>query len=425
MYEKLMKSSASTRRQFITAAAGTYLGVHVLGNGATAWAKDPQNNKAQSVIYIYLAGGASHMDTWDPKPGKAEQGPIKDIKTKVPGTHISELLPMMAKQMDKIALIRSMNSREGSHERGTHLVHTSYPPWGGMELASMGAWTCKLKGKLNQTIPNYVLIGGRGVPTEGIMGPNYSPAIIGDVKKGLQHAARPTRIAEVDYGKTLTLIDEFDADFRKKYRSRKVDAYNNFYNKAVKLMASDDIKAFDIGLEDGKTKERYGNNGFGQGLILARRLVEAGARFIEVVYGGWDMHNNHAAALRGRVPALDRGLSGLIEDLNSRGLLKKTLVVVASEFGRTPKISQRNGRDHWPKAWSHVLAGGGVKGGAVYGATDATASTIKDNPVTPQDFNATIAYALGVKHDAVVHDEASGRPFRMGGIKGAPITKLF
>lgn len=424
--EKLRKSNELTRRQFVTAAASAYLGVSVLGHGATAWAQTPSSaSKAKRVIYLYMAGGMSHMDTFDPKPGTAEQGPIKAINTSVPGVQMGEYLPQLAKRMNKLALIRSMNSREGSHERGTYLVHTSYPPLGGIEHPAVGAWSLRLAGPLNKTLPNYVVVGGREAAGSGYMGPKFSPAIIGNPLMGLQNVGRPSHIADVDYAKTLSLIDELDADFRTRYRSNRINSYTDFYERAVQLMASDDVKAFDITQEPDDVRKKYGDNYFGQGLLLARRLVEKDVRFIEVNFGGWDMHVNHQQALQGRLPTVDQGVSTLIDDLDSKGLLKDTLVVIATEFGRTPRISDRNGRDHWPAAWSTLLAGGGVQGSAVYGKTDAKAEKVTENGVTPQDFNATIAYALGVQHDQVVHDETSGRPFRMGGIEGKPVTAIF
>ena len=426
MREKLKKLNEPSRRNFIATAAAGYLGVNIVGNGTRGWAKTPTSSaKAQSVIFIYMSGGMTHLDTFDPKPGTPEQGPVKAIKTNVKGIQIGEYLPKLAKHMDKMALIRSMNSREGSHERGTYLVHTGYAPLGGVLHPAVGAWSLRLAGALNKTIPNYVVVGGRNATSSGFMGPSYSPAIIGDPLKGLQNVQRPSHIADVDYAKTLNLIEEMDSDFRKRYRSKTITAYNEFYEKAISLMASEDVKAFDVTMEDEATRKSYGDNFFGRGLLLGRRLVESGVRFVEVNLGGWDMHNNHQQALQGKLPDVDTGISALLTDLENRGLLDSTLVVLATEFGRTPKISQRNGRDHWSKAWSTFMAGGGVRGGQVYGGTDKGGYKVTRDGVTPPDFNATIAHALGVKYDLIIYDDSSGRPFRMGGLKGNPVTAIF
>ncbi len=304
MREELRKLSEPSRRQFVTAAAASYLGVSVLGHGSRVWAAEPATSaKAQSVIYIYMSGGMTHLDTFDPKPGTPEQGKIAAIKTAVPGIQIGEMLPKIAGEMKDISLIRSMNSREGSHERGTYLVHTGYPPLSGIEHASVGAWTLKLAGPRNKSIPNFVQVGGTPLGSgAGFMGAAYSPAIIGDPKSGLQNVTRPTAASDSDYAKTLSLIDELDTDFRDRFNSSKITAYNDFYSRAVSLMSSEDIKAFDLKNESESTQQRFGMNQLGQGLLLARRLVEAGVRFIEVEFGGWDMHNNHTEALAGRLP---------------------------------------------------------------------------------------------------------------------------
>jgi hypothetical protein len=417
-----------TRRRFMTAAASTFLGVNLIPPSGilTEAIAAPAAGRAKSVIYIYLSGGMSHIDTFDPKPeNKDVQGPIGTLKTSAKGIRVSEYLPKMAKQMDKVAIIRSLHSTQGAHERGNYFMHTSYTQRGTIQHPGMGAWATKLLGKSSATLPSYITVqAGSTHPGAGFFETRYAPLPIGDPKAGLQNSRRPKQITEAQFTKRLKLADAFDRSFRSRYdKKKKVRAYGDMYLDAVKLMKSKDLDAFDISQEKPASIAAYGDSNIGRGCMLARRLVENGVRFIEVGNGGWDTHNENFERLPDLVGDLDLALAALLSDLDAKGMLKTTMVVLATEFGRTPKINDRTGRDHYPKAFSCLLAGGGVQGGQAYGTTDKSGAEVVDNPIKIPQFNATIAHAMGLPIETILMSP-SGRPFTVSN-KAKPITAIF
>jgi len=421
-----------TRRRFISNAAKMYLGVNLLpmfGSSvasAAPAAVPAATAKAKSVIYLFMSGGMSHLDTFDPKKKKEVMGPTEAIATKASDIMVSKYLPETAKVMDKVCVVNSMTSRQGAHEQGTYIMHTSYEMRGTVKHPSIGAWVMKLGGRHNPEIPGYVAIdSSQEYSGGGFFGAKYAAAPIGSPNDGLQDSKKPGAVNQADFDRRLALADRLNKQFHGKYENADVKAYEELYQEAVKLMNSKDLKAFNIKDEPAATRALYGEGRFAQGCMLARRLVEHGVRFVEVQLGGWDTHYDNFKSVEGRCKELDKAYAGLIMDLEKRGLLKDTLVVVATEFGRTPEIkSEHNdGRDHHPAAFSCLLAGGGVKGGFKHGETDPSGARVKDKPVTPQDFNATIAYALGVSHDLTVMSP-SGRPFKFAD-KGAPVMDVF
>jgi uncharacterized protein (DUF1501 family) len=255
------------------------------------------------------------------------------------------------------------------------------------------------------------------------MGPKFGPLVLNNANEGLRNSKLRDGLSESDFADRLMLASQFDKKFHETYTHDKVKAQREMYDDAVRLMRSEDLKAFDLTQESEATRENYGTNGFGQGVLLARRLVENDVRFVEVSLGGWDTHSNNFASVSQRASILDQALSTLLADLTRRGMLEETLVVVATEFGRTPRINQNNGRDHFPKAFSCMLAGGGINGGQAYGVTDETGENVIENKVQVPDFNATIAHALGLPLDKVVLSP-SKRPFTVAH-KGRPILDLF
>ena len=415
-----------TRRNVIKAFAAGCLGVTV-GDLAVAAESEsgsppPVGKKADAVIYIYMAGGMSHLDTFDPKPGTDEQGDMGVIRA-ANGEQFGQHLPKLADLSKEFAVIRSMNSREGSHERATYLIHTSYPPLPGIEHPSMGAWSVNLAGQRSEEIPNYIVVGSNDRALgSGFMGSKLMPVYLTDPSRGISNVQR--RMSDRDFDKTLQLVEIVDSGFQSRYNSSSIDSYNEFYDRTLKLIASQDLAAFDLNQEPRESRDKFGSSRFGQGLLLARRLVQAGSRFIEVVDGGWDMHEDHMGRLEEKLPYVDQGVSALLADLKSNGLLDTTVVALVTEFGRSPEINARAGRDHHAKAWSTLLAGGGIQGGAVVGKTDKAGEEATDEPVSPQDFNATIATAMGLSHDKIVYDTNSGRPFRMSGLNGKPIVSI-
>ncbi|MCS5538522.1 MAG: DUF1501 domain-containing protein [Roseibacillus sp.] len=437
---ELNKLDEVNRRSFMASAARGCLGVTIAGSAAELFAPsvhaaDPATvaeggGKAKSVIYLFMAGGMTHLDTFDPKPEAPGEfrGPTETIKTKADGLRLGHYMSRLAGQADKIALVRSMTSTQGAHGPGRYFMRTGYAQRASIVHPSNGAWITRLKQRTNRSLPSFVTVGaGNGHPAAGFFEPQYAPLPVGDATSGLQNVRRLRNVSEEQFNKQLALrqlLDkQFDGQFHKGQKN--VRAYNQVFEEAVKLMQSEDLEAFDLKKETPKVHAAYGDHSFSKGVLLARRLVERGVRFIDVEFGGFDWHNDNFDQCEQKLPILDQALSGLLQDLEAKGLLESTLVVVATEFGRTPKIVQeRSGRNHFPKAFSYLLAGGGIKGGQVYGKTDETGSNVAEKPVTGPDFNATIGFAMGVPHDLTLMSP-SRRPFKLGARSGKPLTKLF
>lgn len=422
----------ASRRQFLSRCALSLLGVGAipwLDRFAAAQEVGPvplrPGAKARNIIYLYMSGGMTHLDTFDLKPGAETQGPTEAIPTSADGVLINKLFERLSKKMHHVAVINSLSSTQGAHAQGQYLMHTSYIMRGTIQHPSMGAWMTLMAKPRNETLPAHVAIGGgNNGASAGWMEPKYGPLPIGNPASGLQNSVRPSGVSEPAYEARLRRAEEMNKAFAAKYDHRDVRAYSDVYDQALRLMSSKDLEAFNLAKEPAAAREAYGTDAFGQGCLLARRLVENRVRFVEVQSGGWDTHNQNFEAMERKLPVLDQALSALLSDLESRGLLEETLVVLTTEFGRTPDIRQeRTGRDHYPKAFSALLAGGGIKGGRKYGKTDADGREVVENKVSVPDFNATIAYAVGLPLEQVVHSP-SGRPFTVAD-KGKPVTALF
>jgi len=425
MKTELNKLSPLARRDFIMRTAQTALGVTVmpaLNLRAAAAAPGPGFGKAKNVIFLWMNGGMTHIDTWDPKTGETK-GPTAPIKGKGGIDYLGGTMTKMAEVSDKITIVRSMSSKTGVHDAGTYIMKTGYEPRGTIVHPCMGAWASHFLGRIKGvTLPDSVIVNsGSAFPGAGFFPPATSPIPIANPQTGLQNIKQTS--SELHFNKRVSLMNELDDSFRKKYQSEDVKAYTEFYDETMKLMKSEDLKVFDLALEPAGTRAKYGNSSFGQGALLARRLVQSGVRFIEVQFGGWDMHNNIDQALGGTAQTMDSVFATLIQDLAANGLLESTLVVMGSEFGRTPDINQNSGRDHYPLAYSTVFAGGGVKGGFVYGATDKDGRRVTDKQASPLDFQATIGHAMGLPVDEVVMSP-SNRPFTVGD-KGTPVLNIF
>ena len=429
MKTELNKLSPMARRDFVMRTAQAALGVTVMpalnlkaAEAVKSGAGTPGFGKAKNVIFLWMGGGMTHIDTWDPKTG-ATKGPTDPIKAKGQIDFLGGTMTKMAAVSDKISIIRSMSSKTGVHEAGTYIMKTGYEPRGTIVHPSMGAWASHFLGRIKGvTLPDSVVVNsGSAYPGAGFFPPAMSPIPISNPTTGLQNI-RPTT-SEGQFEKRVSLMDEFDSAFRKKFQSEDVKAYSEFYDETMKLMKSEDLKAFDLSQEPQAVRAKFGTNNFGQGALLARRLVQSGVRFVEVQSGGWDMHNNIDDALGTTAATMDSVFAALIEDLASNGLLESTMVCMGSEFGRTPDVNENAGRDHYPLAYSTVFAGGGVKGGYTYGSTDKDGRRVADKQVTPQDFQATIGHAMGLPVDEVVMSP-SNRPFTVGD-KGTPITDIF
>lgn len=362
--------------------------------------------KAESVIHVFLPGGLAHQESFDPKPFSPLEyrGEMGSIKTNT-GEVISQTLPQLAKCADKYTIIRSMTHGEAAHERGTHNMFTGYKPSPALVFPSFGSVISHEYGP-RKDLPPYICIPNK--PNEfagsGYLSSSYGPFALGSdpANKGfkVQDLNLPGGVDVERFDRRRRALEAVNGYFATRQSADAVGAMDSFYERAYSLISSPNAReAFDIDKEDDATRDRYGRNQAGQRLLLARRLVESGARFVTLTYGGWDMHNDITSNFNRQMPALDQGLAALLNDLDSRGLLDSTLVMVSSEFGRTPKINSTAGRDHWPKVFSVMLAGGGVKRGFVYGASDPTAAEPDLDPVSPENLATTMYHLLGIVAD--------------------------
>ncbi len=417
------------RRSFMKAAAKNTLGVSFAGAvGSQALFGDKANaavpdGKAKHIIYLFMDGAMTHLDTFDPKVGVEEAGETKPIQTRVPGMQFGNMFPKLAYLSGAVAAVRSLSTETGAHDKGKYLMRTAYKKLNSIQHPAMGAWMLAEKGRINRDLPgNFVIGSGNGHPGAGFLEPSLSPVPISNASDGLQNTKLPKYLPEELFGRRLTLASKFDEVFQRSRKNPNVEAYNQLYLEARRLMGSPHLKVFDIKEEKQEVRDAYGNNKFGQALLLSRRLVESGARFIEVSNGGWDMHQDIYTRLKDKANEVDTGLSSLMRDLHSRGLLKDTMIVLTTEFGRKPKLNVNGGRDHHPGAFSSLLIGAGIKGGQVYGASDKTGFSVDKDHVSVSAFNKTIAAAAGLP----LTEERfapNGRPFKIGG-DAQPIKEL-
>jgi hypothetical protein len=360
---------------------------------------------AKSVIHIFLPGGMAHQESWDPKPNAPIEyrGEMASIKTNVDGVYINEALKQTAQITNKLVICRSMTHGEAAHERGTHNMFTGYRPSPAVTYPSMGSVVSHEFGVRN-SLPPYVCVPSQ--PTtyagSGYLSSSFSPFSLGsDPANGgfqVQDLALPGGVDDKRFTTRKNMLEAVNEHFAKKEKSDNLDAMDTFYQRAYGLISSQKAReAFDINKELPKLRDEYGRNAAGQRFLMARRLVEAGVRFVSLTYGGWDMHAGIRGGMLGQLPAFDQAFAALVRDLETRGLLDTTLIMVSSEFGRTPKINPSAGRDHWPKVFSVVLAGGGLKKGVVYGTSDATASEPEDDPLSVEELSYTVFGQLGIK----------------------------
>ena len=359
---------------------------------------------AKSVIFIFLPGGMAQQESFDPKPHAPLEyrGPLDSIETSLTGVRFSSLFEKTAKIADKLTVIRSLTHGEAAHERGVHNMFTGYRPSPALRYPSMGSVVSQEFGPRNH-LPPYVLVPK--VPNE-FAGSGYLSSAHAGFSLGSDPAKRDYRVRDLSLPKNVDmqrfekrrkLLDIVNDHFRQRENSDAMDAMDSFYGKAFSLISSKEAReAFDISKESSKLRARYGRNEYGARMLIGRRLVEAGVRFVSLTCGGWDHHQNIESAMKAKAPLFDRAFSTLIEDLSERGLLDSTLVCVTSEFGRSPKINAQGGRDHWPKVFSNLLAGGGIRQGHVFGSSNATASEPAEDPLSVEDWATTIYHCLGI-----------------------------
>jgi hypothetical protein len=373
-----------------------------------------QGTKHKSCILLWMQGGPAQSHTFDLKPGSE----YKPISTSVPGIQVSEYLPQIAKQMQNLTLLRSMKTGDGNHRTATYLMHTGFRQGsgGGLVHPSMGSIVASELGQPGFELPNYVAVGNAMGP--GYLGPKFAPLVVNDFERGLPDLKALGTQAEVD--SRVSLVEELDKAFLSDYGANSTKAHQASMTKALELMHSDKTTAFELSRESTSTRDAYGRGRFGQGCLLARRLVEVGVPFVEVALGGWDTHQGAAQRVKALSEQLDPGMSALIADLKDRGLLDSTLVIWMGEFGRAPKT----GSQHYARAWTSILAGAGLKVGQAIGSTDASGADVKDRPITSADFMATVCKALGI--DYTKEYMARGdRPMHKVDKSAKPVAQVF
>jgi hypothetical protein len=408
-----MRNPQINRRGFLTVGALAGTGITLADllrvESARGAPKEYANieAKAKSVIHIYLPGGMAHQESFDPKPNPPieNRGELGSINTNVPGEVFSQTVPKCAQIADKLTVIRSMSHGEAAHERGTHNMFTGYRPSPALVFPSIGSVISHEYGPRNN-LPPYVCIPNQ--PNE-YAGTGYLSASFAAFSLGADPASKgfkvrdlnlPNGVDDARFTRRRSALEAVNAHFTATEKSDALGAMNTFYDRAYSLISSEAAReAFNIDAETAEVRDSYGRNAAGQRMLMARRLVAAGVRLVTLTYGGWDMHTKIANGMKGSMPAFDQAFSTLISDLDAQGLLDETLVMVSSEFGRTPKINGNAGRDHWPKVFSVVLAGGGIKRGHFYGASNATASEPERDALGPADLFTTVYNQMGIIAD--------------------------
>jgi hypothetical protein len=382
------------------------LAVGAAGVGAISW-KDAVTLQAaelrkqgRACILLFMTGGPSQFETFDPKPGTRTGGPTKAIPTAASGIQIAEGWTNVAKVMKDIALIRSMTNKEGAHPRAQYQLHTGYVPSGSIKYPSLGSLVASELGDPEFDLPNFVSVSGpNGVANSigsGFLGTKVAPFLVSNAQQLPSNTGLPRNVSDARFGRRLDILNDLEEDFAQGSGRTRVEDHKALYQGAARMVRSPRLKAFDVSQEQDEVRDRYGRTPFGQGCLLARRLVEAGVTFVEVEMGGWDTHQNNFDTIPRLRGAVDPALGALIGDLKERGLLEQTLVIWMGEFGRTPNINPRNGRDHFPRAFNVALAGGGIQGGRVVGATNAEGTDVADRPVTVADLFCTFCQALKI-----------------------------
>jgi hypothetical protein len=426
-----MQSSVTIRRGFVRrrdflkiipgAAAAT---------GLLSWqdllaANAPSLRKAgKACILLWMGGGPSQFETFDPKPDHSNGGETKTIKTTIPGVEVADSLPQLAKTTDDLCIIRSMSAKEGQHPRATFLMHTGYLPSPAVKYPTFGSIVAKEIGDPASDMPSFVRIGaGQGANASamggaGILGVDYDPLLLTAAGRPPENTALSTD--EKRFQRRLGLLDRLQGDYANHGGQQEVGDHQKIYAQAARLVLSPKMTGFDLDKEPQKIKDEYGSSQFAQSCLLARRLVETGVTFVEVALGQWDTHQDNFNRTRTLNGQIDQPIAALLADLKSRGLLDSTLVIWTGEFGRTPRINPNRGRDHFPRAFTSVLAGGGVKGGQVIGATDDGGEAVKDRPVSVNDLLRTACHAVGIDPDKQ-NMSSIGRPIKI--VDGGEVVK--
>jgi hypothetical protein len=436
-------SLALSRREWLTLSAAGVIGYSMSGwleTLAAETAKSPQRKRA--CILLWMAGGPSQMDTFDLKPGHANGGPYKEIATSVPDIKISEHLPKLATHGKNMVLVRSMNTKEADHGRATYFLRTGRLPGGPIQYPSLGSFVSKELEHSDAELPGFVSIApfrflSSAAYSPGFLGPRYAPLIVGENANGFRpqqtggDISQALRVQDIDLPRDvnakrsearLRMLEEMEQEFLAQHSSIAAESHRTAYRRAVTMMRSSAVKAFNLEEEPPRLRDAYGRNLFGQGCLLARRLIERGVPFVEVTLDGWDTHQQNFEQVKRLSGILDPAWATLMSDLKDRGLLDSTLIVWMGEFGRTPRING-TGRDHWASGWSTVLGGGGIKGGQVIGKTSADGMAIEERKIEVADLLGTICMALGLE-PRKQNQSNVGRPIRLVEPTAKPILEV-
>jgi len=423
MWSRFAPPSGMNRRHFMShmAGAGALLGSSMsLGHSLRVHADTLKKNH-KSCVMLWMGGGPSSMDIWDLKPGTDNGGPFKAISTSG-DMQICEHMPLMAKQMHHMSIVRSMSTREADHNRGRYYMHTGYVPDANVDYPSYGAVLSHelMAQRSGLDIPPFVSVGGAS-EGPGFLGMAWAPFNVSSTGRirNMEAKLEGDRLAQRRFA-----LETIENSFIAQKRGTVLEDHRKVLGKTFDLLTSPQMEAFNVEKEPDAEKEKYGKNGFGQGCLLARRLVEAGVPFVEVDLGGWDNHTGIFPTLQNdRLPTLDKAMSALVADLSDRGLLQDTAIVWMGEFARTPRINAEGGRDHWARAWSVVVGGAGIQGGKAIGATDEDGMQVVTEPYSSEDLMASVCHGLGISLETTFTSR-NGRPMKIAN-SGKIIKDLF
>jgi hypothetical protein len=425
LHVKTDQTGVVSRRAFLRSAAVAAGGLGLLGwkDAVTLHAAELRK-QGMACILLYMRGGPSQFETFDPKPGTANGGPTKAIATAAEGVQIAEHWPKLAQVMKEVALVRSVTSREGEHLRAAYQLHTGYLPSASVKYPNFGSIVAKELGRSDFDLAHFVSVGNRVTTIgSGFLGMSFAPFVVGNAAQVPNNVALPRGVAGGRFRRRLGLLKDLEKDFARSGGKERVREHRAVYASAAQMVLSPRLQAFDLSQEKDAVRDRYGRTPFGQGCLLARRLVEQGVTFVEVESNGWDTHQDNFARTKALAEGVDPAFAALLGDLKERGRLGRTLVIWLGEFGRTPRINPNTGRDHFPRAFTVALAGGGVRGGRVVGKTSADGTTIEERPVSVADLFCTFCQAL--KIDPRKENQATlGRPIKIVDA-GNPVKELF
>ncbi len=414
-----------SRRDFVRLALGGSAAAGIASKFGLPFALSQDKTspaKAKACILFWMQGAQSQLDTWDLKPGTDTGGPFKAIDTAVPGIQICQHLPRVAKQMKKLSLIRTIHSKDPNHDTAAYLLHTGYRRLETVDYPHFGSVVANELGMKSEGLPGCVTIGGDDGIGSGYLPQEQAPFIVEKIDNPLEDLKLSAGVTRFRLDDREQLLKAQNEKFLAEHGEKKVIAHQKAYERALALIRSPHVKAFDVSQEPEATRKLYGDSAFGRACLMSRRLVQAGVRFVEVRLADWDTHDNNFVRTEKLMNDMDPGYAGLLEDLERTGLLKETLVLWMGEFGRTPRINAGQGRDHFTKAWSVALAGAGIEGGRVVGETTADGTDVLRQPVSVADYHATIYHCLGIDTKKQFTTPA-GRPIKILD-EGQPIKEL-